>query len=153
MYNLMYISLLIVISLSTSGTIIAQDIPRLEVKYVFWSPPKYSIDGKNFESTIGIFATNFKSEFLEHFDENEEEYRLIKKARMKFNVGNWLMALPAGICLGIAFAKESGKTPFIVAASLLALGDIFIGISGYHDLSEAVNARNMRLSPNISIVF
>ena len=100
-----------------------------------------------------FFSTNFKSEFRSRFDEQAEEYTLVKRARKKFNIGNWLLGVPAGICFGIALAKDSDTAPYFIAGSLLAVGDIVIGISGYHDLSEAADLRNKRLMPTVSVSF
>jgi len=153
MFKLIFISFVVLIVASAPESTIAQESSKMEVKYIFWNPPKYSVDGIKFDSTMGIFATNFKTGFLHLFDENEEEYRLVKRARTKINIGNWLMAVPAGICLGIALAKDSDSTPLLIAGSVLAVGDIVIGFSAYRDLSEAVDKRNTRLAPAVSIGF
>jgi len=153
MFKLIIISIVILIVASAPDSTFAQDSQKLEVKYIFWSPPKYSIDGIKFESTMGIFSTNFKTGFLHQFDENEEEYRLVKRARTKFNIGSFLLAVPAGICFGIALSKNSDSTPYLIAGSVLAVGDIFIGVSAYRDLSEAAEMRNTRLAPAVSIGF
>jgi hypothetical protein len=153
MLKLILVSLIIIIFISTPGLTIAQEFSAMEVDYVFWSPPKYSVDGKNFEPVMGFLSTNFKTEFLYQFDDRQREYQLVNRARTKFNVGNWLMLVPAGLCFGIATGHESGRTPLIIAGSLLLIGDFVIGISGYQDLSKAADLRNRRLMPTVSIRF
>jgi len=151
MRKLLIIPLAILLPASCSTGSIAQEQSELKVKYVFWGPPDYTTDGKNYESVAGYFATNFKPDFLSKFDELEEEYQLVKRARTKLTISSWLLP-SAALIFAFALIEDSGPAPYIIAASL-AVGEILIDVSAYRDLSEAVDMRNTRLMPTVTIKF
>ena len=137
----------LIITTSASGVSFAGTEAEIEVSYVFWSPPKFSVNGMKPRSTTDLFGFNLRPEFLNHFEEGEPEMKLVRRAQTKFRIGNLLFAIPAGVCLGVALIKDSDRAPFIIAGSVLAVGDILIGVSGYNDLSEAAELRRRRLLP------
>ncbi len=145
--------LLILNCIFISTFIYANDADTLKVKYVFWSPPDFAINNSEFRPANNIFSFGFyKSEFESHFDLNAEEYKFLNRSENKLLIGNLLCAIPAGICIGMALSQKENKSTLLIVGGLLALGDIYLGISSYQDLKSAVSKRNKRIgTPTIGV--
>ena len=127
---------------------------KMLVKYMFWSPPKYSFDNITWVSANPSFSFgSYKQSFKSQFNPLSENYKLMKRSEKKLIAGNLFFAVPGGICLGIAISditvlKKQNNYDYILLASgiLLAVGDILLGRSSYKDLNNAVTLRNDNLT-------
>lgn len=56
-----------------------QGADSLEVKYIFWSPPKYSLNNSEYKFAGSLFSIgNYKTEFTNTFDQDSEEYNYLR---------------------------------------------------------------------------
>ena len=149
-------SILIAINLLMFKTIRAQEYnsfrDTINLKYIFWSSPKYSIKSDlKFKNTNNNLTGSLKPDFKVLFKADADEYSYLKKSGNKFTIGNFAFAVPGAICLCLATTSgldKKTRNSLIVGGSAFLIFDISIGISGYKDLKTAVNKRNKRILNN-----
>ncbi len=144
--NLVVISMFIQ-NLSAQDTSVNRD--TIQVKYVFWSSPRYVIGRDQlFKNTNNNFTGTLKPDFKALFHKDSDEYIILRKSANKITVGNFAFAVPGAICLCFATISKDKTTrnSLILGGSAFLIVDISLGISGFKDLKNAARIRNKRIT-------
>lgn len=141
------VSLMIFQNLSGQESSPSRD--TINLKYIFWSSPKYSTyNAPKFKNTNNNITGSLKPDFKVLFNRDADEYIYLKKSRNKFTIGNFAFAVPGVICLCLATTSgidKKTRNNLVVGGSAFLILDISIGINGFKDLKKAVNKRNKRI--------
>ena len=143
------INLMLIQYLSAQDTSLNRD--TIQLKYIFWSSPRYSLDkGQVFKNTNNNFTGTLKPDFKALFNRDSGEYHYLRKSGNNFTIGNFAFAVPGAICLCLATTSKdkSTRNSLIIGGSTFLIIDISLGINGFKDLKKAVRIRNKRIINN-----
>lgn len=136
------------ISLSLFSQYFGRTDDTINVKYIFWSSPKYSLnESLVYRNSNSLLSGAYKEEFKNMFNIKSEEYLNIKKSQSKYLIGNLGCGGAGGLCFAFALNSDTRNTrnSLFTAGSALLICDIVLGINAFKDLKNAVKKRNSRI--------